>query len=1153
MICKDMKMPPCGRHIENNRTLAVPIKSLVLLDMTQDACMNRRSKSWTGAWIILVSSLLFSVSGHAQFYNGSQLTFGKSRVQYNDFLWLYFRFEKFDTYYYLNGKELAIYTSEYADKHIKEIELSLQSNLEEKVQFIIFNKLSDLKQSNIGLFGDWDYYNTGGVTRIIGGRVLLFFDGNYEHFDQQIRAGIAQVILNNMIYGTGIGAQIKNNALFTVPEWYLNGLISFISRKWDAEIENQVRDAILNKRYEKFNGLSGMEATNAGHSLWNYVAMKYGAASIPNIVYMARLSRNVERGFQYVIGVSFQAVVQEWLAFYKEVYTKQEIGRTAPEGDLINKRKKPDRTYRELKIGPDGNKLAYVTHDLGIYKVFIQDAETGKKRRIYRGGYRLADRPDYSFPLIAWHPSGRVLAILVERKGEIWLYFYNLDDRKFEHQIMANFQKILDISYSDDGTLLVFSAVQKGQSDIFVYNIASGSHEQLTKDIYDDLNPRFINHSSDIIFSSNRVNDTIRFDDPVKINDLHYFNDLFLYHYSKKSNVLQRMTKSPDAHETQPMPYGENYFSFLSDKNGIVNRYLARYDSTIAFIDTTTHYRYFTTSYPITNYSRNILEQDISPKAAKIGEIVFQNRSYKMFTTDLVRPTHVTKVEVQPSFFKDFQEKLSIRQAEARKPDSGLRLSEPFKTQGKKHFTAVKRSEVVNQILSRVDSSQKAVFQSGRDGTLTTDTVANNLLSLYRSLQGKGYQRGSQEKDSVNKYATAKQLNYNVEYYIDQMVTQIDFTYLNFAYQPFTGSLSPVFINPGLNALFMVGVTDLMEDYRISGGVRLNVSLINNEYLFSYGNYKHRLDHQIVFHRKAVEEVGYYSLIRHKIHELYYVATWPFNPVLNIKGTAALRYDRAIYLSTDQFNLKEPDIHNVWGSIKGELTYDNTRSLGLNLYQGTRYKFFGEYYQLLNSSGNNLIVVGLDFRNYQRVHRTLIWANRFAASTSFGSNKLLYYMGGVDNWLFPSYNVNTPVAFDQNYAFQTLATNMRGFDQNIRNGNSFFVYNTELRWPVFRYLFNRPIRSDFINNFQVVLFGDVGTAWTGATPWSEDNQLFTQYIWRNPLFIKVEMQKDPIVEGFGFGARTRLFGYFLRADLAWGVEDGRVRKPIFYFSLSLDF
>jgi hypothetical protein len=162
-------------------------------------------------------------------------------------------------------------------------------------------------------------------------------------------------------------------------------------------------------------------------------------------------------------------------------------------------------------------------------------------------------------------------------------------------------------------------------------------------------------------------------------------------------------------------------------------------------------------------------------------------------------------------------------------------------------------------------------------------------------------------------------------------------------------------------------------------------------------------------------------------------------------------------------------------------------------------------------------------------------------------------MGGVDNWLFPRFNLNTTVSQDQNYAFQTLATNMRGFDQNIRNGNSFFVINAELRLPVFRYFFNRPVRSDILNNFQVVAFGDVGTAWTGTTPYSGDNELFTTYIYRKPLFIKVELLKEPIVEGFGFGLRTRIFGYFIRGDLAWGIEDGRIRQPIFYLSLSLDF
>ena len=45
-----------------------------------------------------------------QFYNGLQMSFGKNRVQYWDFYWSYYRFEKFDTYFNEYGRELAEYT-----------------------------------------------------------------------------------------------------------------------------------------------------------------------------------------------------------------------------------------------------------------------------------------------------------------------------------------------------------------------------------------------------------------------------------------------------------------------------------------------------------------------------------------------------------------------------------------------------------------------------------------------------------------------------------------------------------------------------------------------------------------------------------------------------------------------------------------------------------------------------------------------------------------------------------------------------------------------------------------------------------------------------------------------------------------------------------
>jgi hypothetical protein len=278
-----------------------------------------------------------------------------------------------------------------------------------------------------------------------------------------------------------------------------------------------------------------------------------------------------------------------------------------------------------------------------------------------------------------------------------------------------------------------------------------------------------------------------------------------------------------------------------------------------------------------------------------------------------------------------------------------------------------------------------------------------------------------------------------------------------------------------------------------------------------------------------------------------------------------VRSDKTIY-QTDLQNLvavlNKPSEFKFWTRYKTEYIFDNTRSLGKNLYGGSRFKIFGEYYQQVNGKLDNLFVVGADFRNYLVIHRNLIWANRFATSTSFGTSKLLYYLGGVDNWTnftpykYPTFIPLSEIRIDEteNYAFQAVATNMRGFSQNIRNGNSFALINSELRLPIFSYLANYPISNAFIENFQVVGFFDIGTAWSGTTPWSGknayDNDIINQ---GNIIKIEIDADREPIVAGYGFGLRSQLLGYFVRVDWAWGIENMQVLPRIFYFSLSLDF
>ena len=1096
------------------------------------------------AFVFYIGGFLFLPQpAEAQFYNGSQMSFGKNRVQYKDFIWTYYRFPKFDIYFYLNGKELATYTAKYAQSYMSQLERKIQTTFEDKdkFQFVIFNNLSDLKQSNIGLISD-QQYNTGGVTYIVEHKVFIYFDGDYTHFNRQIRAGIAKLLIDQTIYGGSIGTQIKNATLINFPAWYVNGLVSYYGEEWSTETDNIVRDGILSGRYRKFNHLMGDDALYAGHSLWEYVARRYGERNIPDIIYMARISRSVESGFLYVLGVSFKTLMKECRIYYESRYQPFDQLEHTNSANKIKTRKKPHLVLGQLKINPDGESIAYTTNEEGRYRVFIQDPATKKTRMIFKRGHELDEKTDYTYPLLAWHPSGKILAMIIEAKGMKFLYFYSTETHKFQKQFLFNFDKILDFSYAPDGRSFVLSAVQKGQSDIFIYTIASNSFEQLTKDPYNDFQPRFLQSGRKIIFSSNRPADTLQLKESKKPSpEGMTTNDLFIYDFSSRSKVLYRVTRTPLINEVQPMLYQPGFFTYLSDSNGIYNRFVAKFDSTITYVDTATHYRFFTSSFPVTNYQSNIIQHDANGLAGKYGEIIFRKNAYQLYLNDLPEPASAVSVSLTNTPYMD--DLAMARSAE----------KEKAKAMPKVPAVPVKKKKLVNVYDTEVSKSQPDTSRININNYQLSNQSFYQMNITGDSLAARSSSAASVLPAEAAGFKMPTLRNYNVVYSISQLVSQIDFNFLNATYQPYTGGNSPIYLYPGLNVLFKVGGVDLLEDYRITGGVRLDMNFENNEYLLSFANLKRRIDREIIFHRQSLEEIGNFSIIRHRIHELHYILKYPFSEVFAIRGSALVRYDKAAYLSTDPYNLNQPNIIKTWGGLKAELIYDNTRNLGLNLYSGWRYKIFVEYYKLLDAKDQTLAVVGLDFRNYLKIHRTFIWANRFAASSSFGNSKLIYYMGGVDNWLNPTFNQENSVATGNDYAYQTLATNMRGFNQNIRNGNSFAVFNSELRFPVFHYLFNRPIKSDFINNFQIVGFADAGSAWTGTNPFSEENTHFIRTIYRKPLKITVMVQKNPIVAGYGVGLRSRLFGYFLRADWAWGVEDGQLQPRIFYFSLSLDF
>ena len=444
-----------------------------------------------------------------------------------------------------------------------------------------------------------------------------------------------------------------------------------------------------------------------------------------------------------------------------------------------------------------------------------------------------------------------------------------------------------------------------------------------------------------------------------------------------------------------------------------------------------------------------------------------------------------------------------------------------------------------------------------------------------------------EEKPGV--LAKSKLFNYRLKFNADYVLAGISNNILVNRYQPFGGynQPGPIQLNNGtdFNWSFRVGVSDLFEDIKFIGGFRFGSSLSDKDFFLSFQNLRKKIDWGLTFYRSNIKNYygffgdpndpnnvdpkAYYSNMLYT--NLYQVnLKLPINEVKSVRFTAGLRTDKGVVRPYYLDQIPDPDGLKYSDSTAStllthiEYVHDNTINPAQNIWNGLRFKIYFDFNYSLkqgDARARNIYNIGFDARHYLKIYRNFIWAVRAAGDASFGDARIIYYLGGVDGWLGPKFiRQNRPEQTSTPYAFQSLAINMRGYQQNIANGNNALVINSELRLPVFATLLNRPINSAIVRNFQLVQFLDLGSAWEGAiTNISRPTQVYRYeqdgvIDGNNPVAVKYKAGGiGPLAGGYGFGARTTLLGYFLKVDASWQMNGFFRGKPQWYFALGLDF
>ena len=1083
------------------------------------------------AGLLGLTAALLAPTAQAQ---TAQEPFGRVRVQYKQPAWQQFTTQNFNILYYQGGEGSARRAAEYAEKELGRITALIGYYPYSKTTLLFYNSVGDLRQSNIGLTASQQQINGGETPLARMSKVQIAFGGQETEFKRELSTQITQVLLNDMMYGGSLKEVLQSSYLLQLPDWFIGGASAYAAEGWSVDMDGYMRD--MSKRYPTGNRAAPYflrSPSLAGQSIWNYVAERYGYTTIQNILNLTRITRDIEVGISSSLNVPYKVFLKDWLSYYRDLNGQPVATLVEPEAKFRQSgRNRHADVFSQPVISPNGQLVAYAQNEGGRYRVMVVDRDGKHRRTLRRGGYKTPDQQvENRLPLVAWRGNGQV-AVAEMRHGEMDLHLYDAGGRGLltrvreaiqfsrPESVFAGFDQVLSMSYSPDGRALVFSAVRDGQNDLFILRAGSRKVEQLTNDLFDDVQPVFLPGGQSLVFSSNRYLDSLGRARPATFQNVVNNYDLFAYHLDGRALPVESMV-STISNETRPRALSDDEIMYLGEESGV--RALYRYSLKPKQQSLVSNWLPNTQDFDYNAQSTALVF--VAPAQAR--DILYVYPQYALPTALPLTKTARQKtledrsvVAVAPKPTPAPAPAPVAAAAPATDADSAAGAA-PARPR-KKTDTAVNTSNYQFEDDEAAPASSGAPSAAARRRRLTP-TAASNAAAAAAAAQAANPITGP--------------YRYDTRFMVDNVS-------------------SALYVDPllGMGLQFKAVLTDVLENQRLDASLFGLFDLRTTNIRLAYTNLTHRYDWGVAYQKQAYFfEAGTGSL-RYGRHEVAPTISYPLTHNLSLRGGPRLmNISRTILgdISTDN-----DQSFNYIGA-NAELVFDNTLVTGVNMMHGTRMKASVTNLKNLNNGGLSYGKFIIDLRHYQKISRSLVWANRASYGQFFGPRAQVFRLGGMDDWLNAGYAdsrfLTNYSGVDQVFG-QEFVTNLRGFDYGARNGPRYLLFNSELRFPIVQYFARRPIYSGFFRNLQLTGFADAGTAYSGSNPFSIDNSANTRQREYSQFFSATVVNfRNPFLIGYGAGIRSTLLGFYGKADVAWGQENYVTTKPHYYFTLGYDF
>jgi Tol biopolymer transport system component len=417
--------------------------------------------------------------------------FGQNQVIYHTFDFREMHTPHFDIYFYPAESLATADAARMAERWYARHAATLRDTFPRK-PIVFYADFAAFQQNNIvqGIG-----QGTGGVTEPIRSRAILPFNGEYAENDHVLGHELVHVFqfdIANAQKGPGLAAMDR------LPQWLIEGMAEYMSiGRNDVNTAMWLRDAALRNDLPTIRQL-GRDFRyfpyRYGESLWAYIGGRWGDEVIPSL-YRAALRGGLDPAVRTVLGISTDSLSKAWRAAIMSQYLPTMAGRVRPE--VVGTRLlKPFGKYGDFDVSPvlspDGKRVAFYTQR-GVFEIdlYIANATTGRiVRRLTSPNRDLHfDALNFINSAGAWSPDGRKLAVPVFKEGRNEINIYDVASGHIDRTItLDNVFGINDVAWGPHGQMLI-AGQHGGLVDLFLYDLHSGTSEQLTRSRYAKLQP----------------------------------------------------------------------------------------------------------------------------------------------------------------------------------------------------------------------------------------------------------------------------------------------------------------------------------------------------------------------------------------------------------------------------------------------------------------------------------------------------------------------------------------------------------------------------------------------------------------------------------------------------------------------------------------